>query len=155
MTVKEQGKYRHDQSGGLVVFVLGAFAVWLGYLAYHSRQLGPLVPLIVVLTVVVLFSRLTVEVDDEFIEVRFGPGVIKKKWRLAEIQSCGRVRNRWWHGWGIHWIARKTWLFNISGGDAVELWMKDGNIFRIGTDEPQELCLLIQGKLSRSAAQKP
>ncbi len=143
--------YKHSQGGGLVAIVLGAFAVWLGYLVYRSHQPGPLAPLTVLLLAAVLFWRLTVELDDEFIEVRFGPGVIRKKWRLSEIESCGTVRNRWWHGCGIHWIGKKTWLFNISGLDAVELCMKDGKIFRIGTNEPRKLSDLIQGKLRQSA----
>jgi len=33
--------------------------------------------------------------------------------------------------------------------------MKDGKISRIGTDEPQKLSQLIQGKFSRIATQKP
>ena len=149
--VKEHAIYKHSQGGGLIVLTLGAFAVWLGYLVYRSHQPGPLVPLTVLLLAVVLFWRLTVEMDDEFIEVRFGPGVVRKKWRLSEIESCGPVRNRWWHGWGVRWIGKKTWLFNISGLDAVQLCMKDEKIFRIGTNEPRKLNELIQGKLRRSA----
>jgi len=70
--------------------------------------------------------------------------------RLAEIQSCRPVRNRWWYGWGIRWIGRRKWLFNVAGLDAVELAMKDGTIYRIGTDEPQKLSELIQDKLKRA-----
>ena len=105
-----------------------------------------------ILLALILFCRLTVEVNDAFVAIRFGPGVIRKKWRLAEIDSCTPVRNRWWHGWGIHWIGRHTWLFNVSGWDAVELRVKDGKIIRIGTDEPATLCELIRGKLNKAAA---
>jgi len=31
------------------------------------------------------------------------------------------------------------WIFNVSGFDAVELIMKNGKIYRIGTDEPIKL----------------
>jgi len=30
-------------------------------------------------------------------------------------------------------------IFNISGFDAVEIKMKNGKIYRIGTDEPKKL----------------
>ena len=152
--MKEHVIYKHSQGGGLVAIVLGIFALWLGYLVYRSHQLGLLAPLTVLLLAAILFWRLTVEMDEEFIEVRFGPGVIRKKWRLGEIESCGPVRNRWWHGWGIHWIARKTWLFNISGWDAVELWMKDGKIFRIGilrTGQPPKVLEMIRWAMKRDA----
>jgi len=31
------------------------------------------------------------------------------------------------------------WIYNISGFDAVEIKMKNGKTYRIGTDEPQKL----------------
>jgi hypothetical protein len=152
--MKEPALYRHSQAGGLVVMLCGVFALGIAYLVYHSRQFGPLIPLSVILLAAILFYRLTVAVDEEFVEIRFGPGVIRKKWRLAEIESCGPVRNRWWQGLGIHWIGKRTWLFNISGLDAVELRMKDGRIFRVGTDEPETLSELIQGRLGKDAISK-
>jgi len=152
--MKEPVLYKHSQAGGLIVTLCGGFAIFMGWLVYHSRQFGPLVPLSVVLLAAILFCRLTVTVDEEFVEIRFGPGVIRKKWRFAEIESCGLVRNRRWHGWGVHWIGKKTWLFNISGLDAVELRMKDGRIYRVGTDEPEKLGGLIQGRLNKNAVSK-
>jgi hypothetical protein len=135
-----------------MVTIFEVALILLGYVVYRSHQFGPLVPLSMILLALILFCRLTVEMNDEFVAVRFGPGVIRKKWRLAEIKSCAPVRNRWWHGWGIRWIGRRTWLFNISGWDAVELRVKDGRIVRIGTDEPTKLSELIQGKLTKAAA---
>jgi len=143
--------YRHRQVGWLIVTGFGSIAFSLGYIAYHSHQFGPLVPMVLVVTVLALFSTLTVKVNDEFIEVCFGPGVIRKKWRLADVQSCQPVRNHWWYGWGIRWIGHGKWLFNVSGLDAVELSLKDGRIYRVGTDEPQRLCELILGKLNKNA----
>ena len=31
------------------------------------------------------------------------------------------------------------WIYNVSGFDAVEIIMKNGKIYRIGTDVPEEL----------------
>jgi hypothetical protein len=31
------------------------------------------------------------------------------------------------------------WIYNVSGFDAVEITMKNGKIYRIGTDEPLKL----------------
>jgi len=59
------------------------------------------------------------------------------------------VRNQWWWGWGIRLIPG-GWLYNVSGLDAVELKMKNGRIFRIGTDEAQRLAEFIQAKRSKS-----
>ena len=95
---------------------------------------------------IILFRSLTVTGDDDLIKVRFGPGLIRKNFRFEEIESAKPVRNRWWYGWGIRKIPR-GWLFNVSGLDAVELSMKNGRIYRIGTDEPQILNEFIQRKL--------
>ena len=33
----------------------------------------------------------------------------------------------------------KVWIYNVSGFDAVEIIMRNGRIYRIGTDVPGEL----------------
>ena len=52
-------------------------------------------------------------------------------------------KNRWYNGWGIRLIPR-GWIFNVSGFDAVEIQMKNGRRYRIGTDEPEALLAAIQ-----------
>jgi hypothetical protein len=31
------------------------------------------------------------------------------------------------------------WIYNVSGFDAVEIKLKNGKVYRIGTDEPKKL----------------
>ena len=85
------------------------------------------------------FFSLTVIVDNDFIRIRFGIGLIRKSIKLADVKSCTVVRNKWWYGWGIHWTP-KGLLFNISGLDAVELVMNNGKVYRIGTDKLEWDC---------------
>ena len=91
-----------------------------------------------------------VGVSDGWVEVKFGIGLMRKKFALSDIESCSVVRNRWWYGWGIRKIHR-GWLFNVSGLDAVELMMRNGRKHRIGTDDPDGLCRSIQGKLGEGS----
>jgi hypothetical protein len=50
------------------------------------------------------------------------------------------VKNKWYFGWGVRrWFWPKMWIYNVSGFDAVEIVLKNGNIYRIGTDEPEKL----------------
>jgi len=82
-----------------------------------------------------LFAALTVEVDGRDVSLCFGIGVIRKKFPVNGIGSVGIVRNPWYYGWGI----RKTpdgWLYNVSGLIALEFRMKNGEKYRIGTDDP-------------------
>ena len=53
------------------------------------------------------------------------------------------MRNLWYYGWGIRYTPH-GWLFNVSGLDAVELELKNGRTWRVGTDEPVELLAAIQ-----------
>jgi hypothetical protein len=75
---------------------------------------------------------------EEELEARFGPGPIRKRFKLNEIESCQVVKNHWYYGWGIR-LTPHGWLYNVSGFHAVEIKLRTGKKFRIGTDVPQEL----------------
>jgi heme/copper-type cytochrome/quinol oxidase subunit 2 len=101
-----------------------------------------LVTLVMVLILIILasFSTLTTSIDGEYLRVKFGFGLFKKKFPLKEIATVTSVKNHWYYGYGIRfWLWPKMWIYNVSGFDAVELTMKNGKIYRIGTDAPKEL----------------
>jgi len=88
--------------------------------------------------VAILFSSLTVRVDDETLVWYFGPHFWTKTLPLSRIERAEPVRNSPWHGWGIRMLS-EGWLYNVSGLDAVEIETSDGEVVRIGTDEPTRL----------------
>ena len=98
----------------------------------------PILMVTILAVSLVLFHSLTVEVTRHEILLRFGIGLIRKSYAVADVQSVSAVRIRWWHGWGIHYTPA-GWLYNVSGFDAVELQFTNGRKVRIGTDEPQKL----------------
>ncbi len=145
--------YKHTQIGYLMIVVtlavLGLFA-WVHSMALAepvSVDSGPnlLVTAVMVLIVFVLasFGALTTSVDEKYVRIKFGYGVLsifRKKFPLGEITSFRTVKNRWYYGWGIRlWFWPRMWIYNVSGFDAVEIVMKNGKIYRIGTDAPAEL----------------
>ena len=141
-----QKMYTHTQVGWLMMVSVGIGVVLAGYFGIlYSNWFGISVAVILIVCVI-LSPNLTVSVDGDSIEIRFGPGLIRKKFKLKDINSCTVVRNRLWYGWGIRWMP-KGWLFNVSGLDAVELLMRNGKVYRIGTDEPHKLNGFIQSKL--------
>jgi len=85
-----------------------------------------------------VFSRLTVELREGALTIWFGPGFPRWRWPLRDIASVRAVRNPWYVGWGIHWVAG-YWVFNVSGWQAIEVVPRTGRKFRIGTDEPHAL----------------
>lgn len=132
-------RYAHTQFGFAMVVALGAAIALLVYLnETPARGPGLLFAEVVVLACLGLFHSLTVVVDDQTVAIRFGIGVIRRRFPLAQITAVRAVSNPWFYGWGIRWI-RGGWLFNVSGFDAVEIRMADGRLFRIGTDDPERL----------------
>lgn len=142
--------YRHTQTGWVIIVSLGGALVFVAGLALLLLAGRPPIPASGVLggvsailfVCLVLFGSLTVSVDAEKVEARFGPGAIRVRIPLAEIEACRVVRNEAWMGWGIHYYGR-GWLYNVSGMEAVELSLRGGKQCRIGTDEPEALCAAI------------
>src|SRR3989344_7146980 len=102
---------------------------------YKHTQIGYLM-----LVILASFSTLTVSTQEQFLKIRFGWGIFRKKFSLTDIATIGKVKNHWYYGWDIRLLFWPyMWIFNVSGFDAIEIRMKDGKIYRIGTDEPEKL----------------
>ncbi|MEW6145437.1 MAG: hypothetical protein AB1598_10510 [Thermodesulfobacteriota bacterium] len=115
----------------------------LNFFYLHGFSIFFVVVFVALAVCLVLFAALTVKVDSRDVHLRFGIGFIRKKFPVSGIESAGIVRNPWYYGWGI----RKTpdgWLYNVSGMIAVELRMKSGERYRIGTNDPSGLLNAIE-----------
>lgn len=106
--------------------------------------LNACISLFIGVLLLVLFSTLTIIVDDESVKVKFGVGLITIKIALKDIITCNPNKNKWWWGWGIHGYPGRSWLLNVSGLDSIKLEMTDGMKYYIGTDEPEKLCVAIR-----------
>jgi hypothetical protein len=139
--------YRHTQVGyvmmlslaGAILLELGVFlglSLWAG-MSWPAFWiiLGVVLLLVVML---VLFSTHTSIVDETTVTASFGPGLIRFSFALKDITSVKRVMNGWYYGYGVRSI-RNGWLYNVSGLEAVEIELKSGRVYRIGTDEPEKL----------------
>lgn len=107
--------------------------------------------IVVLVAVGGVFGRLDVEVDDRSVTAAFGWGWPRRRVALADIESATPVRNRWYHGWGIRKVAG-GWMFNVAGLDSVELGLRSGGVFRIGSDEPDVLAAAIDAARRTSPA---
>ena len=104
----------------------------------------PLVHGIILGWAFLMMSALTVSIDHEFVCLRFGAGMWKKLFELEQITNCKPVKNSGANGWGIRYLGKGCWLYNIAGFESVEIIFKDGKKARIGTDEPEKLADAIQ-----------
>lgn len=131
--------YKHTQIGYVIIISVALAALLF-------MVLNQMILLLIVGIFGILFSTLTVSVEGECVRLWFGPGLIHKEFSLPDIESCQVPKSRCW-SWGIHGWPGKCWLFNVSGFRSVELKMRNGVKYYIGTDEPEALEKAIQGAL--------
>lgn len=136
--------YEHTQIGYAVLAPL--LAGLLGLLAGIIAA-GPH-PVLLAVSAVLLagiaaFPTLTIEVRDGVLSWRFGLGVGRKAIALSHIETAAAVRNAWSYGWGIR-LTPHGWLYNVSGLGAVEIVLRGGERFRLGSDEPEALARAIR-----------
>ena len=154
-----QAFYRKTQVGWLMIAIFGPIILFFAVLLYYQEVLGIpflgepapswLYPVLLLLFLVFLglFSSLSVTGYTDHLEIKFGIGLIRKRFYYKDIQSCSAQKTPIYYGWGIRAIPG-GWLYNISGTWSVQLEMKNRKIYRIGTPEPQKLEQFIKNRLS-------
>lgn len=136
--------YQHTQNGWPIRIAFGLTALGLLVMASIRPYTGPapsgalIAGALVAAALGLLWSRLTIRVDDEHLHWSFGPGWPRFSLALTEITAVEVTRTTFWQGWGIH-RTRRGWLYNIAGWDAVLVTRKDGKQVLLGTDEPRRL----------------
>ena len=95
----KEGMYRHTQVGYVIIAAFGLTMLFVVYATdLYGFHWAPVLVLLVLAICLVLFCTLTVEIGREFLSLRFGPGLIRKRFALREIESCRMVRNSWQYG---------------------------------------------------------
>lgn len=141
--------YKHTQIGYLLIIALGAATLLIGRLTVIARfSPGAILLLALMILCLALFATLTVEVKDQTVDIQFGIGIIRKHFGLKDVQTYRAVKNPWYYGWGIHAIPG-GWVFNVSGWDAIELQMKNGRKYRIGTDDVHGLANAVSAHMQK------
>lgn len=136
--------YSERQTAWLVI--VPALLMFLVLTVLYAFQLGdrPLTPVSYVLAtatlllMVALLGRMTTEVTEQRVAVRFGVGLIRRIIPVSDVQSSAVVTNAWYYGWGIR-LIRNGWLYNVSGSKGIELRLASGRVARIGSAKPDEL----------------
>jgi hypothetical protein len=144
------------QFGGVIVYAMLAGIVMVVILMLTINSAGQpillfgfVIPILALATL--LFYDLTVIVTREKVAFRFGIGLIRRSYKISDIETCAPVINQWWHGWGIH-FAGNTTIYNVSGKHAVELTFKGRRKkVRIGTNEPEKLNRYINEMIGKRA----
>ncbi len=142
--------YKHTQIGYLMLVITLAVLALFAWLQITARAEPPSVDsgtnllvtavMALILFILASFTTLAVSIDENCLRIKFGWGIFVKMFPLDQIASARSVKNRWYYGWGVKvWLWPYMWIYNVSGFDAVEIVMRNGKIYRIGTDAPGEL----------------
>ena len=146
--------YKHTQAGIFSRITFGVLIVLCLVVAAYLGGRDPKALMVfgtgaaLLFLALLLFHSLTVEVVRGYLRIRFGIGLIRRQFRVKDIETAEQVRNRWWYGWGIK-LTPHGWLFNVSGYDAIQIRLKNGRGYRIGTDEPEKLLAAIEAVMAR------
>ena len=139
--------YRHTQIGYLTLIVIIVAALGIAVSLPNEARPVTLGVAALLVIIAVLFSSLTVEVGGEEMRFHFGPGFWRKRVALSEVAAATPTQSSWWEGWGIRFTPRGM-LYNVSGTNAVEIELRSGRRFRIGTDEPEAMVQAIRAAIS-------
>jgi hypothetical protein len=140
--------YRHTQISPFTAVAMGSALLVALWWSIRVPGALPIITAVLVTAVIVLFSSLTIAIQDGAIEVFFGPSVIRRRIPLEQIADAQVVATPWYYGWGVRWTPT-GWLWNVAGVRGVEIQLRDGRRFRVGSDQPEEVAATLRHALRR------
>jgi len=133
--------YRHTQFAYLLPGILGGAILLI--LLLQPITATTLVAVAAMAAIGLYFSSLTITVDEAQLTWQLGRGFLRKSVPLSDIVRVEAMRTAWYYGWGIRYTPH-GWLHNVSGFDAVKIYLRGGKTFLLGTDEPDALVEVLQ-----------
>lgn len=143
--------YRHRQIGFVPIAIGVLLSLTLGGIAWRRSPLLGAAALVFIALVPLLFSYLTITIGDGELACHFGFGFWLRRFPLADITDARLSSSNWVDGWGIR-VTPEGMLYNVSGTGAVEVRMRSGTRFRLGSDEPDVLLRALQSAIKSSRA---
>ena len=141
----------------LMVAVISAIVVFANRYAAPEEQLHGFAWLIpgigfsIALIAAVLFTRLTVEVDDNEVRIVYGYGWPTQHigWdRVASVQTI-QVRPTEWGGWGYRWVPwKKGTAAVMRAGSGFRFDFSNGKVFVVTVDDADAGLEVIRGVLA-------
>lgn len=116
----------------------------------ESLEFWPLfVAAIIMALVVLVFTAMTVTVDDSHIEVSMGFELIRERVPVSEIDSIEEVSIPW-HSVGFKKIS-KGWLYSVAVSGGIDIRRKNGKRLIIGSDDPEGLLQAVRSRMAENA----
>lgn len=142
--------YEHTQIGYLTITAIGVVLIYLIYLMIASEfNWVTLIVTLILGIALFLFATLKVTIDDDWLEIRLGIGMIRRKIPLQDIQSVHVIQYPWYCGWGLRVSLRGEMIYSVSGLGAIKINTNNGVKVIIGTDTPEELSSALRKAIER------
>ena len=137
--------YEHTQIGYLTISAIGAALLYMIYfMVVRDFNWITLIVTLILGIALLLFATLKATISDDWLEIRLGIGIIRKKIPLRDIQSAQVIKYPWYYGWGWRASLRGELIYSVSGLGALKIITKTGVKYIIGTDEPEELASAVR-----------
>jgi hypothetical protein len=144
--------YKKTQMGWLVIAFMLPIIIYLAVLFFTQWGDNPIpfLPFILItflfLVAILLFYKLTVEINGSTLTLTYGIGIIKFRFEIDQLLSVEQIKTPWYYGLGIR-VTPKGMLYNIHGLKAVAIkYFRNGKekSVMVGTDEPGLLAQAIK-----------
>lgn len=130
--------YKEQQVGVIPITIFGLSTIGMLYLGYlFGYNIIFVLLTIFFFVVTVVYSNMLVTVTEEFITIRIG-WVLQQQIPMAEVSGLDNHDTALLSDWGIRPLG-KGWLYSIAGSTAIEIHMRDGTMFVVGTNTPEKL----------------
>ena len=143
-------RYRHTQIGYMTIILSGsgllAFIVFPIIFGVYWTGFGAVIFFGLWLA---FFSRMTVVIEGEVLEIRQGRGVIRKKFPLKDIESSQMVKIPWYGSWAMRRRQYRSIYHVLGSYRSVEIKMKTDEKYLIGTDAPNDLEKAVRKAIER------
>jgi len=141
--------YWHRQTAPvcLVLYALAALLVALGWMLRQEPVFAIMFPSTggIVGLIGAGFHHLTTEDQGDHLSIRFGPlPLFRTTVRYEQIRSLelGRTTSI-----GMHLNPLGGWTWNLWGWDCIVIRYKNGGVFRLGSDDAENLARFIEMRM--------
>ena len=135
----EPPNYRRTEVLPQLIMVPIAAGVALVAVMNDAAQNWPVLAMIAAIALIVpFFAAITIVIEDGRLEVRFGPPIFRRVFEVRDITAARSIPQAHMHAWGVRRIRRSALRDAFLFG-AVDIELRDGTAWRIGTRHPDEL----------------
>ncbi|WP_055447846.1 hypothetical protein [Lacinutrix mariniflava] len=133
--------YKQTQYGTFITTIISVIAISTGTLFVLQTGNNPISwvlltsILLLFFLIILTFYKLTITIDNDKIEAKFGVGLLKRSLKIKDINydSIENIKVPMLYGIGIR-LTPYGWLYNVKTGNAIKIKSNNSTFF-VGTED--------------------